>query len=105
MNKMLITIAFLATFSLSEYAYADCQMDAMHTCFNIEEGKSNKSRSGLSATEFCAAQAVIKCKQKTEASRIDNQGYDPATAAYLRSQGITPSEARAIEEACGAACD
>lgn len=35
----------------------------------------------------------------------ENFGYDKNTASELRRVGIDPSEARAIEEACGSACE
>lgn len=41
---------------------------------------------------------------KSETSQNNNAGYNQEDADFLRSSGISPSEARAAEKACGRAC-
>lgn len=87
--------------SFSSPANADCKMDAMSRCYEIEKNRPNSSRGGASDTEFCAAQAIVEC---THQPNNQNHGYDDTTADWLKNQNINPSEARAIEDACGSAC-
>jgi len=39
----------------------DCQMRQARACYAIEKDKDNSTRYGLSASEACAANAIIEC--------------------------------------------
>lgn len=41
---------------------ADAAMDAMRECMAIEQNKPDSNRDGVSASEFCAAYAILKSK-------------------------------------------
>ena len=48
----------------SSLSYADCskgEEEAARSCYEIESQKSDDSRGGVSASEFCAAAAAVDC--------------------------------------------
>ncbi|MDX8521126.1 hypothetical protein [Mesorhizobium dulcispinae] len=62
MNKPLIAAAVTALFASSAPVMADAQMDAMRECMTVEQSKPDSSRDGVSASEYCAAYAILKSK-------------------------------------------
>lgn len=59
-NMLMLAVAALAI--IPAPVMADALMDAMHECMAVEKDKPNSSRNGLSASEFCAAYAIVKTK-------------------------------------------
>jgi hypothetical protein len=58
--KFVFGAAFLSFSPIS--ALADCSPDMVaRACYSVESHKSDDSRGGVSAAEFCAASAVLEC--------------------------------------------
>ncbi|WP_298961729.1 hypothetical protein [uncultured Methylobacterium sp.] len=62
MPKILAAACLLPALVLSSAAYADCVRDHMQSCYALERARSSFGRGGLSASEFCAAEAVVTCQ-------------------------------------------
>lgn len=62
MPRILAAACLLPVLVLSSPAHADCAGDHMRSCYSIESGRPASTRGGLSASEFCAAEAVLKCQ-------------------------------------------
>jgi len=60
----LVSVGAVAAFAIgmasAALAVTDQQMQMMKRCMAIESAKSNDTRGGLSASEFCAALVVIE---------------------------------------------
>lgn len=53
--------SILLTLVAASPAKADCLSDRGAACINVEQSKSNATRGGVSASEFCAISAVAQC--------------------------------------------
>ncbi len=55
--RSLMNLLFL--FGMVGPTFAESDMDRMKACMAVESGKSNDSRGGMSASEYCAAIAIL----------------------------------------------
>lgn len=61
MKKSIIIAATVAALTTgSAPVFADARMDTMRECMAVEQNKPDSSRGGASASEFCAAYAILK---------------------------------------------
>jgi len=76
-------ILTLIAVCVSGHAYADCKSDKSQQCLNREKSKSNDSRGGADAYEFCATQAIIACEERTGMS-----DYTPKLRSSNKCQSL-----------------
>lgn len=88
--KKVLTIAALLSFAVAP-ALADAMSD-MHACMAIEQDRSDASRSGVSAREFCAAQAAIENDRPSP--------VDTAISWLTRKNAEDPAGAQAAMDSC-----
>jgi hypothetical protein len=63
LRKSIIVATAVAAFAVSSTpAVADALMDAMRECMAVEQNKPNSIRGGMSALDFCSAQAIIQTR-------------------------------------------
>lgn len=103
--KLLSVVLCTAAILASGAAAADCVRERMQSCYAIESGRPASGRGGLSASEFCAADAVSSCRGGG-ASLGDAYGRSKAdeldrAVAYLKNRrAADPALADADLKAC-----
>ena len=58
-----IAISLIAAVAATAETVDDCRMRVMQACWAIEKNRPDSSRGGASASEFCAATAVLQCRR------------------------------------------
>lgn len=72
MKKALLALCTVAVL-LPSTARADCVRDRMQACYAAETSKPAAGRGGLSASEFCAADAISRCPTSGAAAGDDRR--------------------------------
>ena len=88
-----LTTVFIWPVSIAS-AQTSVQMDAMRSCMSVEKHRSDASRSGVSALDFCAAEAIV------DAPPQKNQSVDIAIDWLKRKQATDPVGSQAAMDAC-----
>lgn len=102
----IVRAALLVVFALVPVgAVADCVRDRMQACYAIESGRPASGRSGLSASEFCAADAIARCPGGGAAAgdadrRSKVEELDRAIAYLKDRKAADPVQADADLKAC-----
>lgn len=89
MKKVMMVVGLLSV--AAGPVFADAMSD-MRACMAVEQGRSDASRSGVSASEFCAAQAVI------QNNRPDP--VDTAVSWLTRKNAENPAATQAAMDSC-----
>ncbi|OAH21706.1 hypothetical protein AX289_17460 [Methylorubrum populi] len=108
MLRIAAAACFLPVFVMSSPAHADCAGDHARSCYAVESARPASTRGGLSASEFCAADAVVKCqgaRTSPVGSGVGRVGSQPAEVDraldYLtRRKAQDPARADADFRAC-----
>lgn len=105
MKNALLALCIAAGLAPSA-AIADCARDRMQACYAIESGRPASGRGGLSASEFCAADAVSRCPVEGAAAGVDRERRSKAAELdraieYLKGRkAADPALADADLKAC-----
>lgn len=116
--KLALAVLCSAAILVPAAAVADCVRDRMQSCYSAESARPAAGRGGLSASEFCAADAVTSCQAGggsggayggSKAEEIDGaiaylknrRAADPAMAeADLRACRGTPGQDASVALNC-----
>lgn len=103
--KIALTALLAAIVLVPTAAIADCVRDRMQSCYAIESGRPAAGRSGLSASEFCAADAVSRCSAGSAGAGNTERGSRAAeldrAIEYLKTRkAADPALADADLKAC-----
>lgn len=103
--KILAAALCIAAILASGAAAADCVRDRMQSCHLIESGRPASGRGGLSASEFCAADALARCTAGAAPSGDAHGGskaeeLDRAIAYLKNRRAADPALADADLRAC-----
>lgn len=110
MTRFLAAACLLPLLVLSSPAHADCAGDHVRSCFAVESTRPASARGGVSASEFCAAEAILKCQGARPSpagsadgrTRVQAAEVDRALDYLTRRKAQDPARADADFRACSA---
>lgn len=110
MTRFLAAACLLPLLVLSSPAHADCAGDHVRSCFAVESTRPASARGGVSASEFCAAEAILKCQGARTSpagsaegrTRMQAAEVDRALDYLTRRKAQDPARADADFRACSA---